>query len=457
MKKIYYLFVTLVVFSALTACSDEDLEPTLAQDKDLETNINTYEDMLGILNGAYNRMSGTTYYGRDYIIINEVRTDNTFSNANSNRFVNEGRMDMLPTQTSGPWSQMYRVIGLANVLINAEDITGDSNQINHVKGQAYAIRALAHFDLVKLFGQQHVIGGDRTLGVPYVTTFRNPENYFPTRNTVTEVKDFAIQDLNTALTLMSSGLNDASKQTITTHAVNAIKAKIALYFGDLQTARDAALEVIQSNEFTIVNASDLAATFFTDSASNSIFEIAASSTDNNGINGLANIYRGNAYGDIEVLQDLVDIYDANDVRGSSSFITTTGGQNRNVGKYPTMGTFDDNISVIRYEEVVLIYAEAIMAENPSLALTYLNSVPQKRNATTYAAATLDNILLERRKEFAFEGLRFHDLARTGMDIPLVDAIKQTHGGPTYGSYNFAYPIPNEEAEVNSNVVQNFGY
>lgn len=457
MKKIIYFIATVLLLSNVIACNDDDLSPTLTEDKDLETNIKTFEDLAGILNGAYNRISDVSYYGRDYIIINEVRSDNTYSNANSNRFVEEGRMNILPTGSNGPWSQMYRVIGLANIIINQEGVSGNAAQINHAKGQAYAMRALAHFDLVRLYGQQHVIGGDNTLGVPYVTTFRDPDNYFPTRNTVTEVKDLAIQDLNTALTLMSASLNDNTKQTITTHAVNAIKASIALYFGDMATAKDAAFKVINSNAFSIASATSFASTFSTDSASNSIFEIAASGTDNLGINGLANIYRGASYGDIAVLQDLKDIYDANDVRGSSAFIANVGSFIRNVGKYPTMGTFDDNISVIRYEEIVLIYAEALMVENPSLALTYLNSIPQKRNATTYTVANQANILLERRKELAFEGKRFHDLVRTKQGIPLVDPINQSHGGPAYGSFNYAYPIPNEEAGVNGNVVQNFGY
>ncbi|APG63886.1 hypothetical protein LPB136_00215 [Tenacibaculum todarodis] len=457
MKKIIYFIATVVLLTSMVACNDEDLNPTLTEDKDLETNISTYEDVVALLNGAYNRISSGSYYGRDYIIINEVRTDNTYSNANSNRFVEEGRMNILPTASNGAWSQIYRVIAVANALIQAEGVSGDAALINHAKGQAYAMRALGHFDLVKLYGQQHVSGGDNTLGVPYVTTYRNPDNYFQSRNTVAEVKTLALQDLDTALSLMSASLNDASKQTITTHAVNAIKAKIALYFGDLPTARDAALKVINSNAFTIASASGFASTFSTDSASNSIFEIAASGTDNLGINGLANIYRGASYGDIAVLQDLKDTYDSNDIRGGSQFISTVGGFIRNVGKYPTMGTFDDNISVIRYEEVVLIYAESIIAENPTLALTHLNSIPQNRNAVTYPVATQTNVLVERRKEFAFEGMRFHDLARTGKDIPLVDAINQTHGGPAYGSFNFAYPIPNEEAGVNANVVQNFGY
>ncbi|GGG89830.1 membrane protein [Polaribacter pacificus] len=454
-KLIYTTFAAVLLFTA-ASCSDSDLDPTLAQSKDLESNVKSAEDLKGILYGALNRISSSTYYGRDYIIINEVRSDNAYSNGNSNRFINEARMDILPTQSNGVWSQLYSVIGSANIIINAADITGDAAEINHYKGQALAIRALAHFDLVKLYGQQHVTGGS-DLGVPYVTTFRDPDNYFPTRKTATEVKTLAIADLDQALTLMSPALNDATKQTITTHAANAIKAKIALYFGDMTTAKDAAWAVINSQAFTIPDAADFAATWSTDSAANSIFEIAASPTDNSGINGLANIYRGSTYGDISILQNLKDIYDANDVRGSAAFIGSDALGIKNVGKYPTMGTFDDNISVLRYEEMVLIYAEAILATDPVGSLTYLNMIPAKRNATTYLVSSLDNILLERRKEFAFEGMRFHDLARTGKDIPLVDPFNQTHGGATYGDFRYAYPIPNAEADVNSNVVQNKGY
>lgn len=457
MKKIIHAAFAVAILIASISCSDSDLSPTLAQDKDLNSSINTTEDLKGIMNGAYNRISSTYYYGRDYIIYGEVRSDNTYSNANSNRFVNVAEMDVLSTAAyaSDTWSQIYKVIGSANIIIGVGDIEGNATEINHLKGEAYALRALAHFDLVKLYGQQHVSGGNN-LGIPYVTTFRDEENYFPSRNTADEVYNMAIADLDKALTLMSASLNDNTKQTITTYAVNAIKARIALYFGDLPTAAAAANAVIQSGNFQIAASGNFAGTFSADSASNSIFEIAASPTDNEGINGLANIYRGSSYGDIVVLQDLVDIYDASDVR-LTDIIAVDGSFIRNMGKYPTMGTFDDNISVIRYEEMILIYAEAIMATDPVTALTYLNMVPAKRNASTYSVATLNNIVLERRKEFAFEGLRFDDLARTGRDIPLVDGIKQTHGGPSYGSYNYAFPIPNIEVGVNSNVVQNKGY
>ncbi|MCR1025509.1 RagB/SusD family nutrient uptake outer membrane protein [Cellulophaga baltica] len=460
-KLIKNIFIAAVLIFA-ASCSEEDLNPTLAQDKDVDSSISTVDDLSAVLSGAYNRISLNDYYGRNIIIYKEVMADNAYSNANSNRFVNAAAMDFT-IESADPedtWARIYSVIASANILIAAEDIEGSSAEINHIKGQAYALRALGHFDLLKVFGQQHVNGGsESSLGVPYVTEFRDPEALFPSRNTVGEVKTNVYEDLNIAKSLMTASLNDGSSQFITTYAVDALLSRAALYFGDFAIARDAAKAVIDAGQFSILEASDFVSSFNVDSSSNSIFEIANSDVDNQGINGLANIYQDTNYGDVVVLEDLVNTYEATDVRGLNGVITQDeGGRYRNTGKYPTLASFEDNIPVIRYEEIILNYAEALLeTSDAGTALTFLNMIPAKRNASAYASATKENILLERRKELAFEGFRFDDLARTGQDIPLVNSVLQTHDGPVYGSFNYAFPIPSAEVLANSNVAQNAGY
>ncbi|SFI93962.1 RagB/SusD domain-containing protein [Kaistella treverensis] len=463
MRKTIYLALALA-FSApmINSCRDESLDPTLQQSKDLATSINTLEDLTAVLNAGYNRMSQAAYYGRDYIIFGEVRTDNAFSNANSNRFVTPAAMKMTPNDAyaADTWAQIYAVIGSANIAINKDAATiteGTPAEINQIKGEALIMRALAHFDLVKLYGQQHVNGGGMTaLGVPYVTTFRDPANLLPKRNTVQEVYTFALKDLNDALAIMSPTLNRNSHY-FSTHAADAIKARMALYFKDYKLAEESALKVIESGKYKVATASAFPATFNTDNTSNQIFSIAASETDNMGINGLANIYQKSSYGDVAALKDIFDQFAEGDVR--KTMITNDGKFYRNSGKYPSRDPYKDDIPVIRYEEVVLTYAEALFRNGKTAeALVYLNMIPANRGAALYTEATLSNILLERRKELAFEGFRFDDLARTGRDIPKVD-ISQTFG-PTsvpYGSYNYAFPIPNTERGANSNVEQNNGY
>ncbi|WP_423818132.1 RagB/SusD family nutrient uptake outer membrane protein [Salinimicrobium sp. TIG7-5_MAKvit] len=476
--KIKYLFVLALGLGILGSCTEEDLNPTLGQDKSIETSINTVNDLQAVLIGAYDRLSETESFGRDIIILGEVFSDNTYSNANSNRFVREAEMDLLVTTTTAEtlWQQMYRVIGSANVVIAAEGIEGEQAAIDIIKGQAYALRGLAHFVLVQFYGQQHVNdGGLNALGVPYVTSFRDNDNLFPPRNTVSEVRDLVYADLETAQDLLPAGAGTSS-EFISNLAAVALEARVANYFGDFPRSLTAAKTVIDSGAFAVVSEDGFLASFGTDGGVNKIFEVAFTATDNPGINGLANIYQAGSYGDVVALPNLAAIYSEDDIRGVHAYdpdiaqsspdyvapetvigVTPTGTY-RNIGKYPSTAPYEDNVPLIRYEEIVLIYAEALLETgSPAEALTWLNLIPENRGADLFTVASKDNILLERRKELAFEGFRFHDLVRTGKDIPLPDPLLQTHGGPDYGSYNLALPIPAAEADANANVPQNFGY
>jgi len=461
MRKLSIIILAIALLGITFSCTKDDLEPTLAQSKNILVSINTTEDLLTLLNGTYNRMTQASYYGRDLIIFNEVRSDNCFSNGNSGRFLTPAAMTLGNNEAyvTDTWSQIYAVIAEANLIIGATDIEGDEDEINHIKGQAYAIRALAHFDLLKLYGQQHVTGGDPTLGIPYVTVFKD-DNLLPVRNTVAEVKTNINNDLIQALNLMDESLNNPSKQYITTYAVNALQARVAVYFKDWPAAKLACEAVINSDNYEIISPENFPKIWTQDGPVNSIFELAFSSIDNQNINGLQYIYRGENYGDIEALADLTDLFEADDVRGfSTGMLGIEGGSLlRNMGKYPSID-YSDEIFLIRYEEVVLMYAEALFEidNNDPEALVWLNKVPAKRKATLYSEATKANIMLERRKELCFEQFRFDDLARTGSDIPLVAALKQTHGGPQYGSYKYAFPIPLAELNANSAMVQNYGY
>ena len=459
MKKTVNILLTVVLLGSLFSCSKDALNPTLAQDKAINTSINSLEDIQGILLGAYNRMTSTSYYGRDYIIYEEIRSDNCFSNGNSGRFITPAAMDMGDDDayTVNTWAQIYRVIASANIII-AQDpakLTGDQTKIKNVIGQAYAIRALAHFDLLKLYGQQNVTGG--TMGIPYVKTFKG-NDLIPARNTVAEDKTDINADLASALTMMDPALNDPSKETISTYAVQAIQSRVAIYFGDWKIAKTASEAVINSGKYIIAAPADFVKTFSDKGTKNVIFELAGRPTDNNNINGLSYIYRGASYGDIQVLPNLVTIFDATDVRIAPNMIAKVKGKWRNIGKYPTNANFDYDIPLIRYEEVILNYAEALfkLGENAQ-ALTELNKITSHRDATAYTTISEANILQERRREFAFEGFRFDDLARTHQDIPNVDPLLQTHGLVSYGSFKFAFPIPIGEMNANPNMVQNKGY
>jgi hypothetical protein len=476
MKKIYRYLLIFTASALVVSCGESDLEPTLALDKDLDSGINSAADLGFVLNSAYDRMSVSGYYGRDQIIMGDVRTDNAYSNMNSGRFA-DSDMDY-SSNGAGPWSSIYRVIAITNIVINADtsNLTGSAAQITHIQGQAHALRALAHFDLLQDYGQHFITGqgGASSLGIPYVKTYKDPANLEPARGTVvSNIGDIAA-DLTSAISMMDDSFN-TSTSYMTKAGAYAILARATLYAGSVDpslyaTADSAAKWVIANSGATPVSATGFTGSFATDNASNSIFELAFSGTDSRGINGIAYILRGTSYGDVRILTgdgpnpDLLDIYDADDVRGAADMIGTLQGYPTMIGKFPNENG-SDNVTLFRVEEMHLIAAEtSLRAGNTADALTYLNNIPAIRGlgANYYASATLENILLERRKEFAFEGLRFHDLSRMGMDMPLIDSFKQlnddlTGTPPTYGSYRYAYPIALSERNANPNMVQNYGY
>ena len=167
------------------------------------------------------------------------------------------------------------------------------------------------------------------------------------------------------------------------------------------------------------------------------------------------MYQATTYGDIEVTNDLYDLYEDTDVR--KDLYTKDSTVIRMTGKYPTP-LYTDNIKVIRYAEMILNYAEALARTGSPDALAVLNLIPANRGAALYTEATLDNVLLERRKELAMEGHRFFDLMRTGQGIPYVDP-RQTFSkeGIPYGDPVLAFPIPQSEIAANPSVEQNESY
>ena len=480
MKNLIKLYSLIFASLLIVSCGDEDLEPTLAMDKDTASGIQNADDLRSVLNSAYNRMSGSGYYMRNFIVMGEVRTDNMYANMNSGRFASSDMNHNPDGFGEESWGTIYRVIAIANIVANvdAASLEGNPAEINHIIGQAHALRALCHFDLLRNYGQHFVDGqgGANALGVPYVKTYKDPANLSPTRDTVLSNVTDIMADFQGGIALMNDAY-DVSTSYMTPAGAYALMARAALYFGAVDssfyaTAGAAAKWVIDNSSAAPVSAAGFKASYYTDNAINSLFEIEATGTDNPGISGLAYMYRGSSYGDVRILTgngpnpDLYDIFEADaatDVRFTvNGMIGTQQGYPTIIGKYPTTAG-SDNVTVIRVEEMHLIYAEALLrAGNAAGALTYLNNVPGLRGATAYTSATLENILTERRKEFYGEGLRFYDLARNGKDMPLINSLIQlnddlTGTPPAFGSYRYAYPINISERNANPNIVQNAGY
>ena len=398
MKKLKNIFAILGILFLGFSCTTEDLDPTLEQIKDISS-VATVEDLSGLLKGTLDRMTPSAYYGRDFIITDEIRGDNVFANGNSGRFQTQGGLEYIPSNNPGIWTQAYRVIANANIIIGADpnELEGDLAEIQHIKGQALILRALAHFDLLRNYGQQYVSGGG-DIGIPVITEFAG-DDLLPARKTTSEVYAAIYNDLQTAFDQMSDQFDDRANKTLPSrYTAKAIESRVAVYNADWARAQSAAQAVIGSGIYSIIGADNYVSSFAIDNTDNSIFELAYDQVDNSGNGGLGFIYKGDVYGDIEVLPTTPDIYEDGDVR--SGIITVDGGGKiRNSGKYPDLQG-GDNVNLIRYEEVILNLAEALMEQGDmSGAITQLNQITENRGATAYeGSVSKDDILNERRKE-----------------------------------------------------------
>jgi hypothetical protein len=165
---------------------------------------------------------------------------------------------------------------------------------------------------------------------------------------------------------------------------------------------------------------------------------------------------------------LYSTYTDTDVRKQLIIPGVRGGFNVWVNnKYPNSAnqTDKDDIKIIRYAEVLLTLAESYNRNGDDAdAKKYLDELIEKRDPgfkgnNHTGAALLTDIINERRKELAFEGLRFFDLTR--LNVAIVRPQEQD-SAPSIalipiGDYRRILPIPKAEVDANPNTVQNPGY
>lgn len=456
MKNFIKYFLVLLIIAGISGACDTFLSPSVDQNKPTTSAIQSASDMQAVVYGAYDDLNRVELYGRDYMVSLDVMTDNALSNGNSGRFVDQDNFNFTVNSgyAQGVWQYFYQVIADANIAINSE--LASSSEVDKWRGEAYAIRAFAHMNLLLAFGQEYVSGGDPNKGVPYVTTY-NEGDFYPSRDPIADVWTKVGEDLQSAAGLLQP--SDNTSIELDYWGLKALQTRYYLYTKQYDQVVTTAEEIIDSGNFSITPAADLVKVWQSGSGPVSLFELAFTTTDRLGTDNIARIYRDTNYGDVEATADLYNAHASDDVR--LDLYSANGGTYRMVNKYSDeLGS--DNVRVLRYAEVVLNYAEALAngASGEMSTTEALNMLASKRyqNGSPYSVtnpATLNDVLYERRLELAMEGHRLYDLARTGRDIP---AVAGDGSGPiSYGDYRFALPIPDAEIRANSNVTQNKGY
>lgn len=477
MKKI--LFLAILMSSVILSGCEDFLEEAPKLTQSTELTLSTYNGLNNSIAGAYSPLADGQWYGAYYVLDAEMRSGNgkkpTADGFDSGRMNTSYNLSYSENSTSGLWGYAYYVISAANNVIDnleGKESTDVSQQdLDNLRAEALFLRALAHFDLVRLYARSYAFNADGP-GVPIILKTDATATEQPARNTVKEVYEQVITDLKDAEQLMAddyirTGVSD-SRAVANKNVVRALLARAYLYSQQWQNAANYATLVINSGDYTMWEANELADAYAVDKPTSGevIFEIygARANSYDEYWEGPAHMTSPNGYADCGASNDLYDIYEDGDAR-KELFQTHEDAD----GQYWTakyigkgLGTPEvSNVIVLRLSEMYLIRAEAILngaSVTGVTALSDLNVITSKRNAEPYTSAGSDAVFMERRKELAFEGHLWFDASRTRRGITRTDysgdAVNQNIPAD---SYMFALPIAKRELDVNENLVQNEGY
>ncbi|WP_339729473.1 RagB/SusD family nutrient uptake outer membrane protein [Maribacter stanieri] len=480
MKNNIKLLVLLFSFGFFMSCDDElnDLQPFVEGNP--ETFFTSVSAFQNGVDGAYRQL--WNYYsspGSGLQGIPDILSDNVII-AQTGRRSNQDYYNYRYVAGTGGaidlyWSEAYEAVNVANLVIAQIDNLGDGAEKDNILGQALAIRAWAHFDLVRVYGKIPTQSADAnaSLGVVYIKVEDgDTEDPFaePSRETVASNYAEIIGDLERASQLIGE---DNGQGKLNADGVYGLLSRVYLYNGEYQKVIDAANEV----SVPVATAEDLEGVYTDANEAGIVVKLAINTSSESGGNNVGVLYsQSNATSTISEYVfdfDFFNSIDEDDLRKNiiafdgvnagntynaiSKFLGETGQVNGRV-----------DVKVIRAAEVLLNKAEA-QYELGQDALSTLNELRDLRYVAYdggEAGQDLeDAIQFERRVELAFEGHRFFDLKRRAEPVmrstsgDLFDGSGTSPDFPTLDADNFRFqlPIPIAEINANQNIVQNPGY
>lgn len=353
------------------------------------------------------------------------------------------------------WSDTYRLINRANIVLEGAQMAADNGVITQAKadeykGEALAFRALAHHELLIHFAKPFKDTPTAShMGVPYRKLPNNTPanieiNEAQGRHTVAECYQWILEDLNEAENLLPLKAARSGRIAVTRwtkQAAAAVKTRIYLHKYDwtntITEAKKFETGGVYAGTVSLTaspNGPFLALGY---STSENVFSIENSATNNPTVNGaLGSQYKRRMLVCISPIVWRNGFWLPDDKRRTTAPASTTGvvdaaamcftsgtSQVRFTNKYKDEVGYSDGAPIIRFAEVLLNAAEAYARNNDvTNALASLNKVrdraladptTQAYTAVSFAnnVAMLEAILAERRIEFVMEGRRWSDIHR----------------------------------------------
>ncbi len=388
--------------------------------------------------------------------------------------------------SSAQWVNFYDALNAATrVILAADEIEfdpADQDAFDDILGQAYALRAWAHFELLTYFSPD--LTDDNAPGVIILDFIPSIDQELG-RNTTGEVFAIIESDLDQAANLL---VTDANPTFVSQDFVTALRARIAAYRGDYGTAASLAEQL--SSKYPLADSAQYVDMFLDQDNTEIIFKLERTINgpyDGQGSTGSATAggwaganfafvsadIDGSPYFEASVV--LRDALEPGDIRSNVLFHPTSAGDTLMVGKYPGSEgqPLMNDLKIFRASEMLLIRAEAAADANdlPGAAVL-IDELRDARFGSDQPTPTFANqqeafraILDERQLEFAFEGFRWVDLKRLGERAglttlerdPVECAVNSACSIELSDIRMNAIPIPILELNANGTIQQTQGY
>lgn len=447
------------------------------------------EDIQNALTGAYFNLGGINdgidggeLFGGDFILIPTLlMVENTlemnWDDVNGASYTDffDKNIQAVNARVESNWRRAYEVINTLNSILMSIDNVTDPNAKSRIQGEALAMRGILYFEMVRLWGYEYELGETSdSLAIPLMRGPVEEPGAFPTDSvkTVGEIYDQVQSDLeNASDLLMSFGTNGTR---LSYYACQAYLMRKALHETNYPLAIVHAENIIGDNAYSLTS-SPLGAFNNETNSVEDIFAIQQTQANNAGNisngTGITNFYSslsGQGLGALRIgqiyLNDQLEIFDfspefdSTDLRwGIDSLTSNSTASDITSGFYVNIlnttqlspskyAAADRVIPVIRYAEVLLARAEALAVQSPvtvdATALADYNAIRTRAGLTALDASDFglglelyDSILVEKRREFFYEGHLLHDMRRIADDdSPLKEA-------------NLILPIPQSELDA----------
>lgn len=462
MKKI--LVLASLATLLMTSCGDSffDLEP--ASSVTIDKVYKTASDYNVAVIGCYAKLQSQVNF---YTECCEYRSDNLSLGAPTAGTQDRYDIDHFTEKPSNGilssyWANFNNNVYRCNLLLDQIDGANFAENLKkQYKGEAMFIRALNYFNMYRIWGgvpaTKHVVSAAEALKVA--------------RYSDEQMFDLIAGDLKEIVdnNYLPETYSSADMGRATSGAAKALLGKVYLTFHKWTEAKDILSQLI--GKYQLV--SPIAQVFNVDNKNNN--EIIFAVHFNKEIEGEGHSFwynLTNASDDTNQTSSLLNTFPTGDARKDLITYVQVEKNVRLMNKFydtksPTFKTVGNDQILLRYADVLLMYAEALNeiqydASEGSLALKYLNAVRQRAGISNLTAKQLPtqekfrkSILVERQREFPYEGQRWFDLVRMGFAKSVM-----AENGVEIKDYQLLFPIPQQEIEKvgdKSILWQNPGY